>query len=449
MTTQANNVAIESSQINSSGVLLTTGGGTGLSTVGTNGQVLTSNGTTLSWVTPSASTLTGTLGVANGGTGLTSLTAGYIPYGNGTSAFGSSSNLFWDSTNSRLGIGTTTPYAPLQVTGTIKVATGNAQGILGLGEASGTTVNVGVWRGSANAPTTDGNYLNLGGYDGIVFATGNAAIGSQSERMRIDSSGNVGIGTSSPNSRLSVDGGSLASGGNSLNIASSLTTGRTGTYDSATVSSIHTYYDNKTVEISTGISSGYVSGISMTGSNASLFTGTVRFLTGSTERMRIDSSGNVLINTTLTTLGNFTNYNKVAVISADPASGSPYGQYAITNYTAAVNNSTVTVLRFLRADGTLTGGSGLAGIVTIRVTGGSGANQYLASFTLNSAGNGTGDALFSLINAAKVRGTSPVSSVQIANDGGGGAIQVTITYINNTGVVNSGVALVSFIGVCI
>ena len=39
----------------------------------------------------------GTIGVAYGGTGLTSLTAGYIPYGNGTSAFGSSSALSFNS----------------------------------------------------------------------------------------------------------------------------------------------------------------------------------------------------------------------------------------------------------------------------------------------------------------------------------------------------------------
>ena len=58
-----------------------------------------------------AITYSGTaLPVANGGTGLTTLTAGYIPYGAGTSAFGSSANLFWDSTNSRLGIGTAAPY---------------------------------------------------------------------------------------------------------------------------------------------------------------------------------------------------------------------------------------------------------------------------------------------------------------------------------------------------
>ena len=50
---------------------------------------------------------------------------------------------------------------------------------------------MGLWRGAANNPTSDGNYLNLGGYDGIVFATGNAAIGSQTEHMRIDVNGHV------------------------------------------------------------------------------------------------------------------------------------------------------------------------------------------------------------------------------------------------------------------
>jgi len=107
---------------------------------------------------------------------------------------GTTAKFFWDASAESLGIGTTSPYANLHVTGTIKVATGNAQGILALGEGNGSINNVGVWRGAANAPTTDGNYLNLGGYEGIVFATGAAAIGSQTERMRIDSSGNVLVG---------------------------------------------------------------------------------------------------------------------------------------------------------------------------------------------------------------------------------------------------------------
>lgn len=55
--------------------------------------------------------VTGTLAVANGGTGLTSLTAGRIPYGNGTSALGNESNLTYDDTNNRLGV-VGTGYSP-------------------------------------------------------------------------------------------------------------------------------------------------------------------------------------------------------------------------------------------------------------------------------------------------------------------------------------------------
>lgn len=59
--------------------------------------------------------VTGTLTPSNGGTGLGSLTAGYIPFGNGTSAFGNSANLFWDSVNNRLGVNTNAPAGSLDV----------------------------------------------------------------------------------------------------------------------------------------------------------------------------------------------------------------------------------------------------------------------------------------------------------------------------------------------
>jgi len=61
--------------------------------------------------TGTAANVTGTVAVANGGTGLTTLTAGYIPYGNGTSAFGNESNLSYDATNNRLGV-VGTGYSP-------------------------------------------------------------------------------------------------------------------------------------------------------------------------------------------------------------------------------------------------------------------------------------------------------------------------------------------------
>jgi hypothetical protein len=61
-----------------------------------------------------------TVPVTAGGTGLTSLTTGYIPFGNGTSAFGSDSQLFWDNSNKRLGINNTSPAYSVDINGTFR-----------------------------------------------------------------------------------------------------------------------------------------------------------------------------------------------------------------------------------------------------------------------------------------------------------------------------------------
>jgi hypothetical protein len=56
--------------------------------------------------------------VGNGGTGLTTITAGRILYGAGTSALGNSASLFWDSANSRFGVNTATPAVTASFVGT-------------------------------------------------------------------------------------------------------------------------------------------------------------------------------------------------------------------------------------------------------------------------------------------------------------------------------------------
>ena len=55
------------------------------------------------------------LPVTKGGTGAASFGSGNILFGNGTSAFNTSDNLFWDNANARLGILTTTPAATFQI----------------------------------------------------------------------------------------------------------------------------------------------------------------------------------------------------------------------------------------------------------------------------------------------------------------------------------------------
>ena len=75
-------------------------------------------GLTPATATSGAVTVAGTLVVGNGGTGLTSLTTGRIPYGAGTAAFGNSANLFFDSVNTRLGVGTATPAVTTELVGT-------------------------------------------------------------------------------------------------------------------------------------------------------------------------------------------------------------------------------------------------------------------------------------------------------------------------------------------
>jgi len=100
------------------------------------------------------------------------------------------------------GIGTTSPVTlksstTLQVDGNAKLGDDNGRGLLSLGDKSSTGANAGIWRGAAGAYAGTGNFLNLGGYDGITFTTGNSDIASQTERMRIDSSGKLLVKTTS------------------------------------------------------------------------------------------------------------------------------------------------------------------------------------------------------------------------------------------------------------
>ena len=115
--------------------------------------------------------VTGTLPVANGGTGIATLSANYIPYGNGTSAFQSNSNLQYNGT-------TLTAQPRISMSGTESVGS-NTSSLSATSILTGTANSL-TLRGFRldsrhnNDGTVTGN--NLYGYDASVqFGNTNAA----------------------------------------------------------------------------------------------------------------------------------------------------------------------------------------------------------------------------------------------------------------------------------
>jgi hypothetical protein len=139
--------------------------------------------------------------------------------------------------------------------------------------------------GDASTPAIRGTDANTGmffGTDIVGLSTGG------SERMRIDSSGNVGIGTSSPSAKLDVNG-SITLGGNYINIASP--NGLSGDW----VGGYNINYSSGVKNVATGASNGIYqgnSGFIAFHTNTSQTAGTTV-----PERMRITSAGNVGIGT--------------------------------------------------------------------------------------------------------------------------------------------------------
>jgi hypothetical protein len=204
-----------------------------------------------------------------------------------------------------VGIGTSAPGAKLDVSAGTNLNLGVTQ--LTLNNYSNDGVGITFSRTSSDDDlmalgVADTDKLGMFSREGLVFATGGATnYTATTERMRIDSSGNVGIGTISPSARLNVGGGSLPTSGSgySLGISSALGATRLTTDASSKTNFIGSFYDDTAIEISQGVTSGYVSGIVIGGRSATNATvsDAIALYTRSLERMRIDSSGNVGIGT--------------------------------------------------------------------------------------------------------------------------------------------------------
>ena len=204
-------------------------------------------------------------------------------------------------TTTGLGIGTTSPSRPLEVTGSatnfsgeIKVNnSSSASGAHGAiqfvteGESSG--LIIGKHSSGFSEPDLAFIYNELN--SAMQFGTNNT------ERMRIDSSGKVGIATTSPSTALDI----LAST-NSTNSA---------VYPVVTIQNTAANSDNSYAGLNVKGGNGQVNGFILADgrSSANVFsirteTATpIQFNTNGSERMRIDSSGNLLIGKTVTTFG--------------------------------------------------------------------------------------------------------------------------------------------------
>jgi hypothetical protein len=128
-----------------------------------------------------------------------------------------SDTLVIDATNNRVGIGTASPSRTLHIAGLTYSSTGG----FSVGDGTSFTPsglnlipNYGVGHVSSLSTST------IAGFGGLNFYTG------QLQRVRIDQSGNVGIGTNSPDSPLHVEGQTkIGVSTNPVRINSSSTTG--------------------------------------------------------------------------------------------------------------------------------------------------------------------------------------------------------------------------------
>ena len=217
--------------------------------------------------------------------------------------------------NANVGIGTSSPAYKLDVAGTLRL-TGESRFDNGI-----------------NLKTATLNYVY---FDDAVSFTRNGT----GERMRIDSSGNVGIGTSSPGQRLEVSNSStnttFSTVGNQLLLRNSgSTVDAYARIDFAGGSS-----NNPTASIAAQIKNYGTGATDLVFGTCNTGTGTIA------ERARIDSSGNLLVGTTSASVSPA--HHLIQADNELNLAGATTQSTIYFNYRAG---TTLTALRFMNGSG--------------------------------------------------------------------------------------------------
>jgi hypothetical protein len=222
---------------------------------------------------------------------------------------------------------------------------------------------------------TDGSFiggLKVDGFDKLTFALSDAG-GTTQDRMVINSSGNVGIGTTSPLGFLHIESPATTAGWQ-LRLDSVGLANESGFYRTAT--------DNYEMVLRNGLG-----GLSYLTNKGGASTSTLEFNVQSSERARIDSSGRLLVGTSTAT----TNLRAQQNFSLVTTGNNNIGGASFTSY-PGVSASSRSILDFQRSRGTTDGSLTIVasgdelGSVIFR---GSDGAQFADSATVSAQVDGT------------------------------------------------------------
>ena len=178
-----------------------------------------------------------------------------------------------------LGVGTSTPTVKLEVNGDIK------------------STNIGI-SGFITHNGDSGTFMGWSADDTNVFYT------AGNERLRIDASGNLGVGTQTPTARITLADHTTAAGG--IKFRSAASSVSLYSQGSGTLTTNGSFNVGARVRIAGGnAASDPDVGLSQTGGIGftRVSTNDIAFITSSSERMRLNAAGDLLIGTTGTPNG--------------------------------------------------------------------------------------------------------------------------------------------------